>query len=59
MAFARDITDRKRSEKALLESKAEAELYVDLMGHDINNMNQIALGYLELAIDMLRKMVNW
>lgn len=26
----------------------QAELYVDLMGHDINNMNQIAMGYLEM-----------
>ena len=28
------------------------KLYLDLMGHDINNMHQIALGYLELARDM-------
>jgi hypothetical protein len=28
---------------------AQAELYLDLPGHDINNMHQIALGYLELA----------
>jgi PAS domain S-box-containing protein len=33
-------------------SKQQAELYLDLMGHDINNMHQIALGYLELARDM-------
>lgn len=26
---------------------------MDLMGHDIKNMNQIALGYLELANDIL------
>jgi signal transduction histidine kinase len=54
MAFARDITVRKRAEKALKESKAEAELYVDLMGHDINNMNQVATGYLELALDIMQ-----
>jgi signal transduction histidine kinase len=41
---------RKRAEEALMESKAQAELYVDLMGHDINNMNQIALGFLEMAL---------
>ena len=34
------------------DAKAQAELYLDLMGHDINNMHQIALGYLELAKDM-------
>jgi signal transduction histidine kinase len=44
---------RKRAEDALAESKAQAELYVDFMGHDINNMNQVAMGYLELAMDKL------
>lgn len=50
-AFVRDITKRKKAEEALLWAKSEAELYLDLMGHDIGNMNQIALGYLELALD--------
>jgi signal transduction histidine kinase len=53
MAFARDISLRKKAENDLKESKAEAELYLDLMSHDINNMNQIAAGYLELALDTL------
>jgi hypothetical protein len=44
-----DITERKKAKDALVEAKQQAELYLDLMGHDINNMNQIALGYLELA----------
>lgn len=26
---------------------------MDLIGHDINNMNQVAMGYLELARDNL------
>ncbi len=47
-----DITERKRAEEELSDAKAQAELYLDLMGHDINNMHQIALGYLELAKDM-------
>jgi PAS domain S-box-containing protein len=47
--IAINITDRKRTEAALLDAKAQAELYLDLLGHDINNMHQIALGYLELA----------
>jgi signal transduction histidine kinase len=46
-----DITGRKQAENALVDAKRQAELYLDLMGHDINNMNQIALGYLELAED--------
>jgi PAS domain S-box-containing protein len=48
-----DVTDRKLAEEALLKMKNEAELYVDLMGHDINNMNQISMGYLELAHNIL------
>jgi signal transduction histidine kinase len=50
---ALDITERKEAEKALKDAKDQAELYVDLMGHDINNMNQIAVGFLELAVNKL------
>ncbi len=35
------------------EAKQQAELYVDLMGHDIRNMNHTAMGYLELALQEL------
>lgn len=49
-----NITERKLMEEALKESKLQAELYLDLMGHDINNLNQIALGYLELADEMVK-----
>jgi signal transduction histidine kinase len=47
---SQDITERKRAEEALKESKQQAELYLDLMGHDIRNMNQIGMGFLELAL---------
>ena len=43
-----DITERKQAERALADEKDRAELYLDLMGHDINNLNQVAHGYLEL-----------
>ena len=43
-----DITDRKLAEIQLKEAKAQAELYLDLMGHDITNMNQALMGYLEM-----------
>jgi PAS domain S-box-containing protein len=45
-----DITKRKLAETELQDAKAQAELYLDLMSHDINNMNQIGIGYLELAL---------
>ena len=34
-----------------LESHQQAQLYVDIMGHDINNLNMIALANLELIED--------
>ncbi|MGA9142092.1 MAG: PAS domain-containing protein, partial [Methanocella sp.] len=42
--ITQDITRRKHIEVELQDAKAQAELYVDLMGHDINNMNQIGIG---------------
>jgi PAS domain S-box-containing protein len=50
--ISQDVTERKRAEDELKAAKLQAELYVDLMGHDINNMHQVALGYLELARDL-------
>ncbi len=49
----RAITERKRAEEALKAAKMQADLYVDLMCHDISNMNQVGLGFLEMALDML------
>jgi PAS domain S-box-containing protein len=44
-----DITERKRLEKDLEDAKSRAELYVDLLTHDISNYNTAAMGYLQLA----------
>lgn len=49
--FITDVTERKRTEMALQEAKAQVELYLDLICHDINNMNQAGTGYLELAME--------
>jgi PAS domain S-box-containing protein len=49
-----DITERIRAEQEVQEARRQAELYVDLMGHDINNMNQIGIGYLEQALETLK-----
>jgi PAS domain S-box-containing protein len=48
---ARDISERKKISNALEDAKAQSELYIDLMGHDINNMNQVGMVYLQLALD--------
>ena len=48
-----DITERKRAEEALEDAKAQVELYLDLMSHDINNLNQVGIGFLELALGTL------
>jgi PAS domain S-box-containing protein len=53
IAQGQDITERKRVEGELSEAKAQAELYLDLMGHDISNMHQIILMQLEMAEDIL------
>lgn len=49
-----DITQKKQSETALKTAKEEAELYVDIMSHDIGNMNQAMMGYLEMAMDTIK-----
>jgi len=46
-----DVTDSKKYEEKLRAAKNEAELYLDLMSHDINNMDQIAMGFLEMVLD--------
>ena len=48
-----DITGRKQAEESLTESKIQAKLYLDLMGHDISNMHQIIMGQLELAQEVM------
>ncbi len=48
-----DITERKRAEDELKEAKMRAELYLDLVGHDISNMHQIMEGQLELAEEIM------
>jgi len=50
-ALREEVAWRMKIEQELLESKSQAELYLDLMGHDISNINQIAMGFLELSIE--------
>lgn len=53
LCIIRDISERKEYENDLRNAKSQVELYLDLMGHDINNMNQVAIGYLEMGMDAL------
>ncbi len=48
-----DITERLKAENEIRDARKQAELYVDLMGHDINNMNQTGISYLELGLENL------
>ncbi len=50
-----DTTERLHMEEELRDSKRQIELYMDLMGHDINNLNQIGTGFLEMALEKLEK----
>ena len=54
IAQGHDITKRKEAEKGLEEAKSHAELYLDLMGHDISNMHQIIMTQLELSEEILK-----
>ena len=49
-----DITSRKRLERDLEEARSRSEMYVDLLTHDISNYNAAAMGYLQLAEDVLQ-----
>jgi len=52
----RQVEVRKQAEEGLKEARAQAELYLDLMGHDISNMHQIALAQLELAQEAIAEL---
>ncbi len=40
LVIMRDMTERKRSRENLMAEKQRAELYLDVMGHDVTNQNQ-------------------
>ncbi|MCD1294529.1 hypothetical protein CUJ83_05880 [Methanocella sp. CWC-04] len=48
-ASARDLTELKKATEEVERAKDFAELYLDIMSHDINNSNHAGLGFLELA----------
>ena len=52
LTIFRDITRRKLAQKRVEEEYRRAEFYIDLMGHDINNINQVIMGYLDMLLSM-------
>jgi PAS domain S-box-containing protein len=48
--FYRNVTDRKKSEEELREQRARTEFFVDLMTHDITNINQEVLSTFEILL---------
>jgi len=52
-SLRREVQAKKSIEKALRDARDQAELYVDLISHDIGNMNQAIMGYLELALELI------
>lgn len=57
-ALIHENEERKRTEEALRDAVCQADLYVDLMSHDLSNMNHAIMGYLELAMDTLEPAGN-
>ncbi|HIE32367.1 MAG TPA: PAS domain S-box protein [Methanosarcinales archaeon] len=52
LTLFRDITRHKMAEKRIEDEYHRAEFYTDIMGHDINNVNQVTIGYLDLMLQM-------
>lgn len=48
-----DMSSQKTIEDELREARARADMYLDLLSHDIRNVDQIVTGYLELLINKL------
>jgi PAS domain S-box-containing protein len=55
VGLSSDITILKSVEEELAEEKRKSDIFSDLMAHDIKNLNQIAIGFLELAIEKMKK----
>ncbi len=51
--YARTGPVQKKIEDELREAKTRADMYLDLLSHDIRNMDQISIGYLEVAMNKL------
>ncbi|UCH88182.1 MAG: PAS domain S-box protein [Thermoplasmata archaeon] len=50
LGIVTDITDRKLAEKKIMEERNRAELFMDILCHDINNLNQAIITSGELLL---------
>jgi PAS domain S-box-containing protein len=48
-----DMTAQKKTEDELRETKTKADTYLNLLSHEIRNMGQISIGYLEMVMNKL------
>jgi len=51
LCVGQDITSQRRMERLAKEAMERSELYVDVLSHDIGNLNAASLGYLQLLAD--------
>ncbi len=51
----RDITSRLNLEEKLKKSKAETDLYMDVLSHDIANINTAIMGFLSILDDRMKE----
>ncbi|MGA1820030.1 MAG: GAF domain-containing protein [Thermoplasmatota archaeon] len=51
----RDVTQRSLMEEKVKESKSQTEFYMDLLSHDISNINTAVLGFLDMMESGNRK----
>lgn len=53
VSVIQDITRQRKLEHDAIEAKEQAELYIDLLSHDISNMNAAVSSYLQAAVDRI------
>lgn len=54
VSVLQDITRQRKLEHDAIEAKEQAELYIDLLSHDIRNMNVTVASYLDTARERLK-----
>jgi PAS domain S-box-containing protein len=62
VVIGQDLTNQLQVQKRMVICQEREELYVDLLTHDINNLNASAMGYLQLlrdAAELMEKERGW